>query len=455
MTYGVPDSKAFPPSYHIVGIAGAGMSALAQVLIAQGFRVSGSDRYLDSGRRLIVLEKLKDLGVELVPQNGNGINPQISAVVISSAIEQDNPDLIAANRLEVPVIHRAEMLAQLVSGNTLIAVTGTSGKTTVTGMLGWILEQTGRDPTVVNGGVVLNWLSERVIGNVRMGSSRLWVVELDESDKSLLKFYPDFAVITNISKDHFELAEVKNLFKRFSYQVKGPVIGCFDNDDYNAALHDAQLQVSASECKFQYKGVAFSLSLPGRHNAENALQTVMLCEQLGLELAAVNKAFKGFKGIQRRLERVGDVNGIAVIDDYAHNPAKITAAYQAVAPFFKRIFAIWQPHGFKPLALMSGELLDVFAGIIRESDRVYILPAYFAGGTVERLVSSELFVERLQKRHVPASYVPSYSALLPRILNEVSNGDAVLFMGARDPAIPVIARRFTAELQNFLMNGMA
>ena len=433
--------------FHLVGIAGVGMNALAQVLLAQGCRVSGSDRQLDAGRSLDVLEKLRAAGARLGPQNGSGVTADLTGLVVSSAIEADNPDIAAARLRRIPILHRAECLAQRANAKTcLIAVTGTAGKTTVTGMIGWTLSQLGADPTVVNGGALLNWVDQRRIGNMRAGRSDVWVVEVDESDRSLLRFHPDWAVITNMSKEHFELAEVRHLFKAFAGQVKHGVVGCYGDGADDEFLNNFKPDLSAAGIHFGYRGVDFNLPLLGRHNAENALQAVMLCERLGYALPVISRALVRFGGIQRRLERVGSGRGVTVIDDYAHNPAKIAAAWAAVAPYYRRILAIWRPHGFAPLALMLGELVQTFCARAKPADRVFILPVYFAGGTAQRTVTADTLVKALRERGVCAELATTYDDLLVRLKAATQAGDGVLWMGARDPDISVYARRFVAEL---------
>lgn len=440
-------SKTENSSYHLVGLAGVGMNALAQVLLAQGCQVSGSDRYLDSGRSLDVLEKLRSAGVRLSPQDGRGVTADLTALVASSAIEADNPDLAAARLLQVPIVHRAACLAQWANAKTCIAITGTAGKTTVTGMIGWALSQLGADPTVVNGGALINWVDRLHIGNVRAGRSNVWVVEADESDRSLLRFHPDWAVITNMSKDHFELSEVRHLFKAFAGQVKCGIVGCYGGAADEEVFKGFKSDLSATGIHFEYHGVDFNLPLLGRHNAENALHAVMLCERLGYALPAISKALAGFGGIQRRLERVGTGRGVTVIDDYAHNPAKIGAAWDAVAPYYQRVLAVWRPHGFAPLALMLSELVQAFCARAKPADRIYILPVYFAGGTAQRTVTADTLVNALRERGVCAELAVSYDDLLASLKTEAQAGDGVLWMGARDPDLGVYARRFVAELQ--------
>jgi UDP-N-acetylmuramate--alanine ligase len=428
---------------HLVGVAGVGMNALAQALRAAGWRVTGSDRYVDTGLDLDVVRKLRRAGVEVFSQDGSGVSSATEAVVVSTAIEAGNPDLAAADRHGVPVRHRAEMLAQLLVGKRTVVVTGTSGKTTVTGMLGWILEQLGADPTVVNGGAVLNWVAPDRVGNVRAGKSDLWVIEADESDRSLLRFKPDWAVITNMSADHFDLNETRALFEQFRSQVRDASIAGWDA---GMPWLTFKPELAADGSRFVYQGVRFHVPLLGRHNAENAMQAAVLCERMGYDRARVAVAIESFRGIQRRLERVGAARGVTVLDDYAHNPAKIAAAWNAVVPCYRRVVGVWRPHGFKPLVAMFDDLVQTFAAICRPADRLFLLPVYYAGGTAERQMDSDRLAAELKARGVAAEWVGDYAALTTRILGHAGPGDVVLSMGARDPQLPVFARELMGTL---------
>jgi len=418
-------------------VAGVGMSAIAQVVLAQGNVVTGSDRDNDAGKDLEVIRKLKLAGVKFVPQDGNGVAGSTAGVVVSTAIEKDNPDMVAAQRLGVPVIHRAEMLARLVDGKNCVAVTGTSGKSTVTGMTGWLLECLGADPVVVNGAPVLNWCNEQKVGNMRYGASKLWVIEADESDKSLLKYHPDWAVITNISRDHFELPETVALFKVFAGQVKRGVVNIADEPEVAGLFKP---QVSAADSSFVYKGTEFVVPLPGRHNADNALCAVIMCERLGFPLNRIRKALSSFKGIQRRLEMVGERRGITVIDDYAHNPAKIRAAWLSVAPVHKSVIGLWRPHGYRPLVTMMDDLVSMFTETCRPWDKLFLLPVYDAGGTANRSVNSDELAARLKARNISAEYVPGMAQAVKAASETAGQGDVVLVMGARDPGLSEFAR---------------
>lgn len=434
---------------HVVGVAGVGMSAVAQLLLDLGYRVSGSDRFLDSGESLEVLQRLGAAGVTLVPQDGSGVASDTAAVVVSTAIEPDNPDLAAAARVGARTVHRAAMLAELARGRELLAVTGTSGKTTVTGMIGWILEQCGLDPTVVCGGVVLDWQASDRVGNVRSGRGP-WVIEADESDRSLLQFEPERAVITNVSKDHFELSEVIALFRRFAAQVRGPIVagpGVCETlgirDPHGEPFEPVQ---ENGRWNFRVSGFTFQVSMIGRHNAENAFVASQACLGMGLPPGPVGDALARFRGIHRRLERVGEARGVNVVDDYAHNPAKISASWKAVSERAPRVLGFWRPHGFGPLDLMKNELADAWTAVLRPDDRLYVLPVFYAGGTTAARFTSEDFVALLQERGLAADYAPDYAALEDRLLASCRAGDTILGMGARDPELPRFARRMVERL---------
>lgn len=442
--------------YHLVGLAGVGMSALAEALLARSNRVSGSDRFLDQGDALDTLATLRAEGVVLCPQDGSGVTAETGAVVVSTAIEADNPDLVAARRRGIPVLHRAELLAQLVEGRRLAAVAGTSGKTTVTGLIGWLLEQGGLRPTVINGGAVLNWKAPRALGSFRAGAGELCVIEADESDRSFLRFEPDWAIITNISRDHFDLPETLDLFRAFVRQVRSGVV-C--GPGVKKLLRDGADPggVELIEEPFEYaeqngaagfvrNGVFFPSPLPGRHNVENAWLAVTLGARLGLPAAVLREALASFRGIERRLERVGEVNGILVVDDYAHNPAKIAAAWRTLAQTRRRVLGIWRPHGFGPLAAMRRELADSLAAVCRPDDRLYLLPVFYAGGTTSRAVTSDDLAKDLTDRGVAVERPPDYPALLAALRASARDGDAALFMGARDPGLPRAARQLLGLL---------
>jgi UDP-N-acetylmuramate--alanine ligase len=428
-------------AYHLVGIGGVGMSALAQVLRLEGNRVSGSDRDWDRGLNRDVFDTLTGMGIELVRQDGSGVAADLDAVVVSTAIEPDNPDLAEAGRRGVAVRHRAEVLAERADRRRCVAVTGTCGKSTVTAMIGRILEHAGLDPVVVNGAACLDWRGEGRIGNVRWGASDWWVVEVDESDRSLLRFHPEWAVITNASQDHFDAEETLRLFEAFARQVRRGIVSGIGEPEWRRGFAP-RLDGTAGE--FTYGGTAFRAPMPGRHNAENALIAVAMCERLGIAAETIREGLGAFRGVHRRLERVGTARGVTVLDDYAHNPAKIRAAWEAVSTQSPRVLGIWRPHGYGPLRSMRDALAAAFREVCRPGDRLWLLPVYDAGGTADRSIGSAALAEAIGRPD--AVRVAEVDEAARAVAAEAREGDMVLVMGARDPGLPAFARGLLAAL---------
>ncbi len=431
-------------TFVVAGAAGVGMNAAAQLLADRGARVIGTDRLYDQGTTTEVVAKLMRRGIEMAPQDGNAVNLATTALVVSTAIEDDNPDLITARSLGVRIVHRAEVLAACVRGKRCVAVGGTSGKSTITGMLGWIFEQLGRDPFVANGAPIINWSSDESIGNIRSGQGEAAVIEADESDRSLLRFAPEFATISNISRDHFELEETVELFRRFCARtsaavVCGPQVSLDQLGAENAVR--AEFDEPPKGTLFRYGGVEFRHSLLGSHNTENALVAVSLCDHFELDLNAVAAALPRFRGIERRLQRVGSFHGAAVFDDYGHNPAKISAAWQSLAEMHGRICVVWRPHGYGPLHAMRDDLTEAIRRVCRPQDIFCVLPVYYAGGTTVRRTDSPGFVQQLREMNLPAQYVADYDELTKILNSSAQSLDAILLMGARDPDMPCFARK--------------
>jgi UDP-N-acetylmuramate--alanine ligase len=443
-----------PGIYHLVGVGGVGMSALAQLLLLQGHDVSGSDRLWDQGETTPVLDRLEAAGLRRVAQNGSAVHPGLSAVIYSTAVEADNPERVVAVKQDVPLIHRAEMLARALSDQRIIAVAGTSGKTTVTGMIGWLLERAGFDPTVVNGGELVDWSDAQRLGSVRVGSGEWAVIEADESDRSFLQFSPDWTVITNISRDHFDLNETVDLFRTFTSQTTAGIICPAEILDLLKGTETEARWVSTPlQCADDARGWCFKVgdrryveALPGRHNAENATMAVALCEQLGVPPATLAEGLQSFRGIRRRLEVVGASRGVTIVDDYAHNPAKIRAAWTAMNGRGRRVLGLWRPHGFGPLAHMMEDLAATFADVMHARDQLFVLPVFYAGGTAERSVSASSFVSVLRSQGVHAVYTEDYPQVAKQLLDLVRPDDIVLIMGARDPHLPVFARELMGKL---------
>ena len=439
--------------YHFVGVGGSGMSAIAQVLIGQGHAVSGSDRSFDRNLTPHIFNKLKAQGISLFPQDGSGVTPETDFVIVSTAIEESNPDIHAARKFNIPIKKRAEELAEIVNERRGVAIGGSSGKTTTTAMTAWLLETAGLDPTVINGGFIKNYISNTLLGNAKAGGGEFVCVEADESDGSIVNYTPEIAVITNISKDHKTVDELIELFRTFANNTTGTLILNADcpvlrsagiehrrivtfgtSADANIRASDIALREDGSE--FVADGAAFRLKLPGAYNISNALGAIAVGKVLGLSNTVIAEGLETFLGVSRRMDFVGEARGIKVIDDFAHNPAKIEAALKTLQPHFDRIIAVYQPHGFGPTKFLRNELVEAFSATLRNRDVLHMLKIYYAGGTADMSISSEELVEEIKQRGKKAVYHTDREELADIIAAEAQAGDVVIVMGARDNTLP-------------------
>ncbi len=421
---------------HIVGAAGNGMCAVAEVSLACGHHVTGSDRLHDRNNRNPVLQTLAHAGCILTAQDGSALSADTQAMVVSTAIEADNPDMLAAKKLGVPTYHRAEWLAKLIGRQPVLGVAGTSGKSTVTAMTGWILAAAGKQPFLVNGASVSAWESRHHTGHVCVGTRDLWVVELDESDRSLLRFSPQHAVITNESVDHFSVSETRALFSAFERQVSGRCLrGPWITEDYACTLDG---------CHFVHDGTSYALRVIGQHNAQNAIAASALCACVGVSPQESARALRTFPGVRRRLEKVSASGNLHVFDDYSHNPEKIAAALDAIMPLTNHLTVVWRPHGYGPLRKMMGEFASVFARLANTSGgqhRLLLLPVYDVGGTAVRDVQSGDLAVKVRDAGVETHCFVTYDDVVSDCADRhVQDRDAVIVMGARDPGLSGLAR---------------
>ena len=461
------DSDLDTPTF-FCGIGGSGMMPLATLLAQLGVSVSGSDRALDRGDGQAKFDWLREQGIALFPQDGSGVVAPVGRVVASAAVEDSVPDMVAARDLGCERTTRAELLAQLFNAaGTSVAVGGTSGKSTVTGMVALILHRMARKPTVMNGAVMTDFVSEATpFASSLAGNPDLWVSEVDESDGSVALFRPTVAVLTNLSLDHKGMDELRALFGGFLGAAERTVVNADDAEARALAGTDAMLfglaedaRITAESISGTATGLRFiavdretdervpvALAVPGAHNLSNALAALAAAVALGTGLSLAAGTLSGFRGIARRLETVGAAGGVTVIDDFAHNPDKVAASLGTLAESDGRLLVLFQPHGFGPLSKMGEELADAFAGGLRKGDRMWVTePAYF-GGTTERERGGVWLAGALGTRGVVAEAVADRDAARAHLLSEAREGDRIVIMGARDDGLAAFARDLLAAL---------
>ncbi|MDP1778473.1 MAG: Mur ligase family protein, partial [Brevundimonas sp.] len=400
--------------YFFCGIGGSGMLPLAMIVQARGGRIEGSDRSRDQGRTPEKFAWLEAHGVILHPQDGSGVTRADQTVVATGAIEDAVPDIGAAKRAGARIVTRPELLSQLFNAAPVsIGVAGTSGKSTITGMIAWILRRAGREPTVMNGAVMKNFAdADHPFASALIGGADLFVSEVDESDGSIARYDPTVAVVSNISLDHKSMEELRDLFGGFTGRAARAVLN-LDNVETQAlaqslpadkvitfALGEEPATLNAHDLEPLPTGMRFTvvesggekhpleLHVPGAHNAANALAAIGAVRAIGVPLSEAIAALESFAGIRRRMEVVGAANGVTVIDDFAHNPDKIAATLKTLHAFDGRLLILFQPHGFGPLRLMQAEFIDGFAGLMREDDVLLMPEPVYFGGTTDRSVGS-------------------------------------------------------------------
>src|SRR5690349_9018248 len=399
------------------GIGGSGMLPLASIVRASGGKVAGSDRSLDAGRTPHKFDYLRSLGISLFPQDGSGLQDGMT-LVTSAAVEETIPDVVRARELGLTHLTRPQFLARLLNdAQRSVAVGGTSGKSTVTGMIGWILHYAHRQPTVMNGAVMKNFVTPSApFASALVGDPELFVSEVDESDGSISLYKPEIAVLTNISLDHKEMAELRSLFASFLLRSRKAVVNLDDPetraiadvvptdtcvgygfDSPSAAFMGKDLQLVDDGVTFAIEAEGerhdVRLAVPGRHNASNALAAIAATRAIGVRIEDAANALARFEGLKRRLETVGTGGGVTVIDDFAHNPDKIDATLATLRAQPGRLLIMFQPHGYGPLTKMGDELAQSFAGGLAPGDRLYLPDPVYQGGTVDRSRGSDWLVE--------------------------------------------------------------
>jgi len=453
--------------YFFIGVAGTGMSALAQYLAQRGFAVTGSDRQFGQAQPPLSKAQLEAEGIRCVAQDGSGIDAKISVIVISTAIEKGNPDLDKAIELGIPVLHRSELLAQLTQERRTIAISGTSGKSSVTGMAYHILEFAGLSPSLLSGAGLSSLEAQGKIGNAVAGKGEWLVCEADESDGSLVRYTPEVGVILNIDKDHKELTELEALFRIFADNTTGKLIV---NGDHPIAVkysrdrawefgHEGwqgfqgiDFEPVGTSIRFRVrhfgKLVRVEVPCPGYHNMENALAAIACGVAAGVPLATCAEALATWGGIHRRHQILGNVQGVTLVDDFAHNPAKIAASIRACQGFTSgKLFAWFQPHGFAPTKFLRKELVAEIHAALRPDDEIFFSKIYYVGGTAVQDISAGDLIDDLKALGVKAWYIPERSEAAKSMIGSAYAGDTILLMGARDPSLADFAKDVFKQLQ--------
>ncbi len=439
------------------------MLPLAVLMKERGHTVSGSDRSYDQGKTPEKFKALQNIGINIFPQDGSGITEKIDQLVVSSAIENSIPDVRVAIEKNIPIIKRGALLAECFNqALTGIAVAGTSGKSTVTGMIGTILLETRENPTIVNGGDIRN-LQSRFSG-VHVGRDDIFVAEMDESDGSIAHYKPTISVLNNIALDHKSLKELEKLFGDYLSCTENAIVV---NGDHRLVMDlvkkvkptakiityglTSGTNIHGTELKPLQDGISFivesdqeacpvRLMVPGAHNVSNALAALSVAVELNLDLKESCAALEKFQGIHRRLETVGTRGGITVIDDFGHNPDKIAATLSTLKAFDGRLIVMFQPHGFGPLRLMGKEMVDVFAQYLSKDDILLMPEAYYAGGTVDRSVTALHLIEDLCGKGIDAFWFESREEIPEFIQSKAQKGDRIIIMGARDDTLHTFAQ---------------
>ena len=430
---------------HFIGIGGIGMSGIAEILLSLGMKVSGSDL-----RRGPVTDRLAQLGATVYEGHEAGNVAGATVVVTSSAVGATNPEVVEAHARKIPVIQRAEMLAELMRLKYGIAIAGMHGKTTTTSMVASVLTAGGLDPTVVVGGRV-----DALGSNARLGTTQYLVAEADESDRSFLKLSPILAVVTNLDREHMDcyrdMADVERVFLDFMDKVPfyGAVTACLDNAPLAGILPRARRRVFtygvAAEADFRLEHVEagqgrfarflvqtaqgplgpFALHVPGRHNVLNATAAVAIARQLEVSPEKIAEGLGHFRGVDRRFQHRGEARGVTVVDDYGHHPTEIRATLAAARECgHGRIHVVFQPHRFS----RTLDLLEEFGGAFRDADTVVVLPIYAASEEPIPGVTAERLAAKIAGPQV--EFAPDFAAAVAAVSAQAREGDLILTLGA-------------------------
>ncbi len=465
-----------------IGVAGTGMSAIAQYLAGIGKNISGSDRYFLPGTVNDTKKKLEAEGIQCFVQNGEGITTKTDLVVVSTAVEDTVYEVQKAKELNIPIIKRSELLAIIAASKRTIAVGGTSGKSTTSAMLFDILQYAGLQPSIISGAGLVSIIKEGKIGNAKVGAGEWLVIEADESDGSIVQYHPEVGLLLNIDKDHQEIDELMDIFGIFKSNTKRLFVVNQSNNLSKQLSANTQQDFSTDENStagyvaknFCQKGLSiqfeidhspftiddspltihhspltihhFTLNTVGKHNMENALAAVAVANQLGVNLETCAAALKNYQGIYRRHQILGNKKGVWVIDDYAHNPAKCAASIAACQYIAPKVIAWFQPHGYGPTRFLRNDFVKEIAAVLRPTDEIWMSEIFYAGGTAVKDISANDLITDIQALGKNAFFVEDRRNLIESIQPHLTDDCVLLLMGARDPSLEIFGQQVWKQL---------
>lgn len=422
------------------------MSAIAAFMADKGHTVVGSDRAFDSDRPHPLKKVFQSRGISIVPQDGSGLDESIDFAVFSTAVEPDRPEAVKAGASGIPVMTRPEYLAEITGAFKTIAVSGTSGKSTASGMLAFLMKRLGLNPNFIGGGRVKEFKSAQDPGNSLAGDSDYLVIEACESDGTIVGYRPEYSIILNLALDHHTIEKTSDMFKTFINNTeKKVIINADDNNLGKIANREAvtfsidnpshyraeNVEYNRFSTDFLLHGTRFCVSLPGRHNLYNSLSCIALLSEIGVSMNAIASVLPEFRGIDRRFDVHLNAGGRLVIDDYAHNPHKIDSLMKTVSRLSENICYIFQPHGFAPTRMMKNEYIETFIHNLRDSDHLILLPIFYAGGTASRDISSNALAVEIKAAGKSVEVVEKRGD----VLEQVSEQYAYVVFGARDESL--------------------
>ena len=439
-----------------IGVAGVGMSAIAQYLAGVNKKVSGSDRYFKEGEFNDIKEKLEDAGISCFLQNGDGITSETDLVVVSTAIEDSVYEVQKAKELNIQIIKRSALLALIAKSKRTIAIGGTSGKSTTSAMLFNILEYAGLQPSIISGAGLVSIMKENKIGNAKVGNGEWLVIEADESDGSIVQYHPEIGLLLNVDKDHQEIDELMTIFdifknnskkfivnqsNRLAKQLSQNITQDFAVDENSEAGYIANEFIQDGfNIKYTILNKPFSINTIGKHNMENALAAITVANQIGVNLETCAAALKNYEGIYRRTQVLGNKHGIWVIDDYAHNPVKCAAAIKACQPVADKVVAWFQPHGYGPTRFLKVDFVNEISAALRAQDEIWMSEIYYAGGTAIKDISANDLISDIKALGKQAFFVEDRSRFLETVRPHLSENSVLLLMGARDPGLEAFSK---------------